>query len=626
MKMYQKLKKSLLLPIALLLLALNASAQLTVTLTPSNVNCEGLRTGQITANVTGGVPPYQYKWSNGEYTQSISSLHGGYYHCYVVDANGSSVEKEITLTEPEELRIVQFDISAYANNYNTSCYNCNDGSITLQVVGGTPPYTYSWNDGSNLQNRTNLVARDYQVVVTDAFGCQVRELNMRVNKPESDDWGKSGSNSINSNNFIGSINPASLQFKAGNNLGFTLMPNADALFTGKIGIGTTTPTEKFEVVGGNAKFGGDATILGTLKLPAIASSTPTFLKLLSNGGVSTYSEYEFQELIYKTNTNCGNLNPDGSYDSPPNWGSLQFLSGYKNSLTTCGKVGINITLPGAEPTEALEVWGNSKIDGNSLVTGNCNIYGIIDATKYYKNGIEKEFSQWVSNNVFNSNNISFKTSYDPTNTLTIGSAMTADLHYSNAYIGFNAERNTSNNGFVSKTNGNGNGGSAIFGNSEGDLYFSCLPPTTANPGSTAQNTSDAQAAQSTVLELSKWGVLIKQPLTVSANTTINGTTVVNGNTLVNGVTHTNKVKVCATGWCDYVFEDDYKLTPLLEVEKYLQINKHLPNVPSATELVNNEVDLFEMQKIQMRKIEEMMLYIIELKKENTALKNLIISK
>jgi len=264
--MNQKLKKNVLLPIAFLLLATISNAQLTVTLTPNNVNCEGLRTGQITANVTGGVPPYQYKWSNGEATQSISNLHGGYYHCYIVDASGTMAEKEITLTEPEEFRIVQFDATIYSNNYNTSCYNCNDGAIIVAVAGGTPPYTYTWSDGSNLQNRTNLVAKDYQLVVTDAFGCQVRELNKELSRPEREDWTAGGNANATSASFLGTTNQMPLQFKAGNNLGFTLMPNANALFTGKIGIGTTAPSEKFEVAGGNAKFGGDVKVLGDARL------------------------------------------------------------------------------------------------------------------------------------------------------------------------------------------------------------------------------------------------------------------------------------------------------------------------------------------------------------------------
>jgi hypothetical protein len=195
--------------------SLFASGELTVTLTPSNVNCQGLKTGQITANVTGGQPPYQYRWSNGATTQSISNLNPGYYHCKVIDNNSNlRSEAEITLTEPEVLRILQYDAIVYPNNFNTSCYSCNDGAITVSVAGGTPPYTYLWSDGSTQQNRTNLVAKDYQLVVSDAFGCQVRELNKELSKPEREDWTAGGNAGTNpANQFVGTTDNKPILFK-----------------------------------------------------------------------------------------------------------------------------------------------------------------------------------------------------------------------------------------------------------------------------------------------------------------------------------------------------------------------------------------------------------------------------
>ena len=87
---------------------------------------------------------------------------------------------------------------------------------------------------------------------------------------------------------------------------------------------------------------------------------------------------------------------------------------------------------------------------------------------------------------------------------------------------------------------------------------------------------------------------------------------------------TEKVKVavnCSTAWADYVFANDYKLKPLSEVEAYVKENKHLPNVPSADELVKEGLDLGKMQATQMEKIEELTLYMIEMKKEINALQN-----
>ncbi|TPD66966.1 coiled-coil domain-containing protein [Flavobacterium microcysteis] len=86
---------------------------------------------------------------------------------------------------------------------------------------------------------------------------------------------------------------------------------------------------------------------------------------------------------------------------------------------------------------------------------------------------------------------------------------------------------------------------------------------------------------------------------------------------------TEKVKVAvqnSANWSDYVFAEDYNLMSLYDVEKYIKKNQHLPNIPSAKELVKEGLDLGEMQAKQMEKIEELTLYMIEMKKEIDSLK------
>ncbi len=84
---------------------------------------------------------------------------------------------------------------------------------------------------------------------------------------------------------------------------------------------------------------------------------------------------------------------------------------------------------------------------------------------------------------------------------------------------------------------------------------------------------------------------------------------------------TEKVRVdYASNWADYVFAPNYKLRPLSEVEAFIQKNQHLPDVPSAKEIHEKGIDLGEMHKIQMQKIEELTLYLLEMKKENDSLK------
>ena len=74
-------------------------------------------------------------------------------------------------------------------------------------------------------------------------------------------------------------------------------------------------------------------------------------------------------------------------------------------------------------------------------------------------------------------------------------------------------------------------------------------------------------------------------------------------------------------WADYVFENDYQLLSLNQVEDYIKSNKHLPHVPSAREVKENGVNIVEMDATLLRKIEELTLYMIEMKKQNEALAN-----
>lgn len=84
---------------------------------------------------------------------------------------------------------------------------------------------------------------------------------------------------------------------------------------------------------------------------------------------------------------------------------------------------------------------------------------------------------------------------------------------------------------------------------------------------------------------------------------------------VNGDIYSKKVKVTPTGWADYVFEENYPLLSLKEVENYIKANKHLPDIPSADEVAKDGLDLGDNQAILLRKIEELTLYTIEQNKK-----------
>ena len=91
---------------------------------------------------------------------------------------------------------------------------------------------------------------------------------------------------------------------------------------------------------------------------------------------------------------------------------------------------------------------------------------------------------------------------------------------------------------------------------------------------------------------------------------------------VKGKIHTQEVRVDMTGPLvpDYVFANDYKLKSLQEVEDYINKNKHLPEIPSAQDIEKNGLMLAEMNMSLLKKVEELTLYMIEMKKENQEMK------
>ncbi|MEO1255632.1 MAG: hypothetical protein AAFY41_12245 [Bacteroidota bacterium] len=102
-------------------------------------------------------------------------------------------------------------------------------------------------------------------------------------------------------------------------------------------------------------------------------------------------------------------------------------------------------------------------------------------------------------------------------------------------------------------------------------------------------------------------------ITNSGNVGI-GTTTPSNKLEVNGTIRSKEVKVEAAPWPDYVFEDDYELRSLEETEAYIQANKHLPEIPSAKEIEANGLKLGEMNRLLLKKIEELTLHQINMMK------------
>jgi len=140
---------------------------LLVSIAATNVSqpCVNGSDGSATASSTGGTPPYNYFWSNGATTTSISSLFTGLYKLTVTDANNCQSIETILITEPKSLDL---NISLVKN---TNCFGSSDGSALAFVGGGTPPYSYLWDSGETTSTATALNAGIHLVRVTESSGC-----------------------------------------------------------------------------------------------------------------------------------------------------------------------------------------------------------------------------------------------------------------------------------------------------------------------------------------------------------------------------------------------------------------------------------------------------------------------
>lgn len=145
----------------------------------NGISCTGANDGTAIVTPNGGLPDYTYEWSTGSIERSISNLGPGTYTVTVTDANGCTAEGTTApFVDPE---VLTADI---ANIADVSCSDQINGSITLNVNGGTMPYKYT-TDGITFVNGTtisNLSIGDYAITVTDNNDCAV-EVNGTISSP-----------------------------------------------------------------------------------------------------------------------------------------------------------------------------------------------------------------------------------------------------------------------------------------------------------------------------------------------------------------------------------------------------------------------------------------------------------
>ncbi|MBI4648565.1 MAG: hypothetical protein HY738_18770, partial [Bacteroidia bacterium] len=144
---------------------------LTISMSKTNVTCNGGNNGTATATPAGGTPAYTYLWSNAQTTQTATTLTAGTWTVTVTDALGCTKTASVTITQPAAIVLTMSNIA-------TTC-GLNNGSATVSISsGGVSPFDYQWSNGSATMNTastsntiSSLASGTYTVTVTDNNNC-----------------------------------------------------------------------------------------------------------------------------------------------------------------------------------------------------------------------------------------------------------------------------------------------------------------------------------------------------------------------------------------------------------------------------------------------------------------------
>lgn len=134
-----------------------------------NVACHGGSSGGLDITVNGGLPAYNFLWSDNSTSEDLYNLTAGVYSVTVTDFAACIVSGTYTITEPAQ------QLSVTTTSLSVSCPGGNNGSVSATATGGTSPYTYLWNNAQPGATINSLAAGTYVVTVTDANNCSAAQ-------------------------------------------------------------------------------------------------------------------------------------------------------------------------------------------------------------------------------------------------------------------------------------------------------------------------------------------------------------------------------------------------------------------------------------------------------------------
>lgn len=134
-----------------------------------NVSCNGIADGSATSEASFGIAPYTYEWSNGQTGEELSDVGPGIYQVSVTDVLGCTANSSIEITEPTAINLL-------VESVNPSTSGAEEGSISISVEGGTPPYDFIWEDAEGNvvsfdEDATGLNPGTYTCSVSDQNNC-----------------------------------------------------------------------------------------------------------------------------------------------------------------------------------------------------------------------------------------------------------------------------------------------------------------------------------------------------------------------------------------------------------------------------------------------------------------------
>lgn len=542
-----------------------------------HISIAGTQTGQIDIDVQGGTPPYTYLWNNGSTSQRLYNLSAGNYFVTVTDDNGCTISNNIQLLQPEQLQINSIQATVKANNHHISCTGRADGEIEISLSGGVSPYRYNWSNGSIEQNITNAAAGQNSVVVTDANGATA-QASVTLTEPDE-------------------LVAETEVFIYPNGYGTGAYAHADG-------------SAQLSVSGGSAPYSfmwsNDATTQNLQQVyGGIYECMITDAMGCSIEAVAKIKEPPFPGWQWDGNLGLNSDNYIGTNDDAPllfktNGEQRLFISGTGDvSLSTLGGGGNGILY--ADDQGQLKKWdGVTAVQGlfnpDIEVLGDCG--RIVNPWQEINDGNHHIVKCPVVDNVGIGITGVPRAKLHLKQTATSSNLM---LMLENQYV-----ENGSNKPIIQFNNG-------LFTNNVAGVYWNI----------SAQVSGGFAPFKITYRESGLNNGEEQDYLVINNNGNVGIGTGIPDQSYklsVNGSIRAKEIRV-NTGWSDFVFEKEYKLMPLKEVEQYILLHKHLPEIPDAETVEANGIDLGNMNKLLLQKIEELTLYVIELKKKINTIEN-----